>query len=203
MRSASPLLVLPMLAAACLAPAAAEAQVTKNPTSVFGGTYHVEPQHTEILFAVSHLGFTSYYGLFSGASGTLNLVPQDPARSSFSISVPTASVMAPSSKLVEELKGPGWLNAASYPTISLQSTKITPTGNGQAEITGNLTLHGVTRPITMTATFNGAGVNPIDHKYTVGFTAVGTLNRSQFGVSKYVPLVGDGVTVTISAAFEK
>ena len=68
---------------------------------------------------------------------------------------------------------------------------------------GNLTLHGVTRPETFSVKFNGAGVNPLDHAYTVGFEVRGQIKRSDFGVSKYVPLIGDSVDVIISAAFEK
>ena len=77
------------------------------------------------------------------------------------------------------------------------------TGARTADITGALTLHGVTQPLVLHARFNGAGVNPLDHAYTSGFEATGVIRRSEFGVAKYVPLVGDEVTLTISAAFEK
>ncbi len=70
-------------------------------------------------------------------------------------------------------------------------------------MTGDFTLHGVTRPLTLHASFNGAGVNPLSKAYTVGFQGTGVIRRSDFGVTKYVPLVGDEVRITISAAFEK
>jgi polyisoprenoid-binding protein YceI len=78
---------------------------------------------------------------------------------------------------------------------------VTPTGHGNAKIAGDLTLHGVTKPVVLATKFNGAGTDPITSAYTVGFNATTTIKRSDFGVSKYVPLVGDPVEITISAAF--
>ena len=80
---------------------------------------------------------------------------------------------------------------------------MTPTGPSTARIAGELTLHGVTRPVTLDARFVGAGTNPLDRSYTVGFEARGVIKRSDFGVSKYVPLVSDAVTMTLSGAFTK
>ena len=82
------------------------------------------------------------------------------------------------------------------------STKITPTGKGTATITGNLTLHGVTKPLTLKARFFGTGVNPLDKADTTGFEATGTIKRGDFGIKTYLPLVGDDVQLTISGAFE-
>ncbi len=84
-----------------------------------------------------------------------------------------------------------------------RSETVTSTGAATADVAGTLTLHGVTKPVTLHATFVGAGVNLLDHKETVGFQLSGTVKRSDFGVTKYVPLVSDDVTLMISAAFEK
>ena len=99
--------------------------------------------------------------------------------------------------------GADWLDAAKYPAMRFVSTKVTRTGKGTATITGNLTLHGVTRPATLNASFHAAAVNPMKKAYTIGFNATGTIKRSDFGVSKYVPLVSDETKLTITAAFEK
>jgi polyisoprenoid-binding protein YceI len=104
--------------------------------------------------------------------------------------------------LDEELKGPQWFDAAKYPAISFVSSKVTPTGRGTARVDGTLTMHGVSKPETLAVKFNGAAVNPIDHSYSVGFEASGSVRRSDFGVKTYVPLVGDDVTLMISGAFE-
>jgi polyisoprenoid-binding protein YceI len=203
-------LALPALtAAALLLPACATllqavaGPVTKDPARVIPGTYAVEPYHTQVLFSVLHFGFTNYYGTFSGASGTLTVVPQKPADMVVNISVPVASVATTSTKLDEELKTADWLDAAHFPAMEFHSTSVTVTSPTTADVAGNLSLHGITKPLTLHATFIGAGTNVLDHKETVGFQLTGTLNRSDFGVAKYVPLVSDEVTLLISAAFEK
>ncbi|MGI4977963.1 MAG: YceI family protein [Janthinobacterium lividum] len=180
------------------------AQVASHePSQVQAGTYAIDPQHTQVGFGVSHMGFTTYYGHFADASGTLELTPKNPAGSKLSVSVPTASVSTTSDKLDGELKGDQWFDAAKYPTITFTSTQIVPTGRGEAKVTGNLTMHGVTKPVTLDAKFVGAGTNPLDKKYTVGFAITGLVSRSEFGVKTYVPLIGDEVAITISGAFEK
>jgi polyisoprenoid-binding protein YceI len=192
-----------VLAGAAPACAPAYAQVTTtNPSAVRSGAYKVEPTHTRILFAVSHMGFTTWYGNFTGASGTLTLNPSKPDASTLTVSVPIASVSTTNATLDGELKEADWLNAAKYPTAVFTANRITATG-GTAKVAGTLTLHGVTRPVTFNVTFNGAGINPLDQAYTVGFEVQGTIKRSDFGVSKYVPLVGNEVSITVSAAFEK
>jgi len=191
------------LAAAALVPAGHAQTASTNPATVQSGHYVVEPYHTRVLFAVSHFGFTTYYGDFTQVSGTLDLAAGKRADSRVSISLPIATVSTTNPKLDEELKGPQWFNAAVFPTASFQSTRITPTGPSSAKVEGNFTLHGVTHPLILDVTFHGAGINVVDHNYTVGFDATGTLKRSDYGVTTYVPLVGDEVQLIISAAFEK
>jgi polyisoprenoid-binding protein YceI len=199
----------PLTAAALLLPAcaqilaAAAPPVIHDPLRVKPGTYAVEPHHTQVVFDVLHMGFTHYYGTFSDASGVLAYAAKKPGEMSVSISVPVASVSTTSPKLDEELKSADWLDATHYPTMVFRSTQVTQTGPDSADVAGMLTLHGVTKPLTLHATFVGAGVNILDHKETIGFQLTGTLKRSEFGVSKYVPLIGDAVSLTIAAAFER
>ncbi len=203
-------IALPALsAAALLLPAcaqllaAAAPPTIHDPSKVQPGTYAVDPTHTQVLFSVLHLGFTHYYGNFSGVSGSLSVVPDRPSAMAVSISVPIASVSTTSPKLDGELKSADWLDAARYPTMVFRSQTVTSTGPTTADVAGTLTLHGVAKPVTLHATFVGAGVNILDHKETVGFQLSGTVKRSDFGVTKYVPLVSDDVTLMISAAFER
>ncbi|WP_406237232.1 YceI family protein [Acetobacter orientalis] len=167
------------------------------------GTYALEPTHTQVVFSLLHFGFTPYYGLFSDASGTLKLDTAHPATSSLNVTIPVSSVQTTSGKLTDELKGADWFDAAHYPTATFVSSKVEPDGKGGATITGNFTLHGITKPLTLHAQYVGSGTNPMDKAYTVGFKATGTLKRSDYDVKKYVPLVGDDVTLTLSGAFEK
>ncbi len=182
---------------------AAAPPVTHDPARVKPGTYAVEPGHTQVLFSVNHLGFTVFYGNFSRASGTLSVVANKPQAMTVSISVPVDSVSTTSAKLDDELKSADWLNAGKYPAMTFRSTSVTSTGAGSADVAGLLTLHGVTKPLTLHAKFVGAGVNLLDRKETVGFSLTGALKRSDYGVTKYVPLVSDDVQLMISAAFEK
>jgi polyisoprenoid-binding protein YceI len=194
------------VALACLTlagSALAQPAPSTNPDAVQAGTYKVEPMHTRILFSVLHMGFTHYFGDFTGASGKLTLDPKNLAASSVQVSFPTGSVSTTNSTLDGELKSDGWLDASGSPAITFVSTQVTRTGANTARIDGNLTLHGVTRPVALNATFNAAGSNALSHKYTIGFDATGHLNRSDFGVKKYVPLISDNVDIVISAAFEK
>lgn len=198
-------LALSFAGAACSRPVQAQPVLTanKDPAAVQSGNYGVEPIHTRVLFAVSHLGFTTWYGNFTHVTGTLSLNPRDPTACKFDITLPIASVTTTNAKLDSELKSAQWLDAAKFPTAHFVSTKVVATGAGSADVSGDLTLHGVTKPLTLHVTFNGAGVNPLDKNYTAGFDARGTIHRSDFGVTKYVPLVGDDVELIISAAFER
>lgn len=173
------------------------------PIKVESGTYKVEPGHTQVVFSLLHFGFTHYSGLFSDVSGTLTLNSAHPAASKLEVSIPVSSVQTTSDKLTAELKEADWFDAAKYPTATFVSTQVTPDGKGGATITGNFTLHGVTKPITLQAHYVGSGVNPMDKAYTVGFQATGVIKRGDYGVKTYVPMVGDDVALTIAGAFEK
>lgn len=173
------------------------------PDTVQSGSYVVEPHHTRVQFAVDHMGFTEFYGDFSGPSGTLELNVQAPAHDRVDISIPTGSVSTTNATLDEELRGTQWLDAAANPTIHFVSDHVVPGGSGHAQIFGTLTLHGVSKPVVLDARFHGAGINPLDKAYTVGFDATAHILRSDFGVKTYLPLIGDSVEIRISAAFER
>jgi polyisoprenoid-binding protein YceI len=188
---------------AVLIAGSAFAAVSPDPMAVQAGTYSVEPSHTRVQFNVTHFGFTRYWGDVTGVSGSLVLDPKNAAADQVSVTIPVASVTTTNTKLDEELKSPMFLNGGAYPTISFVSKTVSQTGPTTADITGDLTLHGVTRPVTLKASFNAGGANPMSHKYTVGFDAHGVINRSDFGVKAFVPMVSDQTDITISAAFEK
>jgi polyisoprenoid-binding protein YceI len=166
------------------------------------GSYKVESYHTQVGFSISHFGFTNYSGLFSGATGSLQLDPAKLGTSKLDISIPVDTVTTTVSKLTDELKGDQWFDTAKFPKATFVSTQVVPTAEG-ATVTGNLTLHGITKPVVLHVRFIGAGVNPIDKAYTIGFEAIGTIKRSDFGVKTYLPAVGDEVQLSIAGAFEQ
>ena len=174
---------------------------TSDPNAVKAGTYKVEPYHTQIGFSISHFGFTDFAGFFSGASGTLVLDPAKPSAAKLEVSIPTSSVLTTVSILDDELKGAKWFDAPHYPAATFTSTKVTLISADSAEIVGNFTLHGVTKPVTLKAHLVGSGTNPLDKSFTVGFEATGTIKRGDFDIKQYLPLVGDDVRLTISGAF--
>ncbi len=184
-------------------PASAASPANPDPTAVTAGSYVVEPTHTRIRFTVSHMGFTDWYGDLSGATGSLVLDPSNLASAKVDVSMPAASVLTINSKLDGELKGPAWLDAAQFPDIRFVSTKVSRTGASTADMEGDLTLHGITRRVTLKVKFNGAGINPLDKAYTVGFNGSTSIKRTDFGLNTYIPLIGDDVQIEISAAFEK
>jgi len=193
------LLALALLAAQAAALAAYAPDT--NSADVKAGSYKVEPSHTRILFAVSHMGFTTWYGEFTGASGTLTLDPKALAATKFDITLPANTISTTNAKLDGELNSPEWFNTAKYPVIEFKSGTVVQTGKNTADVTGELTFHGVTRPEILQVTFNAAGINGLTNQYTAGFDATGVIKRSDFNQSTYVPLIGDDVRLIISAAF--
>src|SRR5579862_7663237 len=119
-----------------------------NPTlsTVKAGTYKVESYHTQVGFSLSHFGFTNYSGLFSGATGSLRLDPANPAASKLEVTIPVQSLLTTVPVLTDELKGDKWFDTAKFPQATFTSTSISAGPNGETVITGNLTLHGVTKP---------------------------------------------------------
>ena len=201
---ATPTLVLGLsLGLAAVGPARAQTAPTRDPAQIQAGSYAVDPGHTQVGFTVSHMGFSNYSGGFSEVSGGLELQPKNPGASRLTVSVPVASVATTSAKLTDELKSAQWLDAGKFPQMTFVSTKVVPEGEDKAKVTGDLTLHGVTKPVVLQVTLVGAGVNPLSKKYTVGFQATGVVKRSEFGVKTYVPLIGDDLHLTIAGAFER
>lgn len=178
-------------------------QAAQDAAAIQAGSYSVETTHTLVQFSVNHFGINDFFGTFPGASGSLSIDPKNIPATKLDVSVPVATVSTTNAVLDKELVSADWFDAAKYPTMRFTSTKVVQTGAKSATITGNLTIHGVTKPVTLNATFNAAAVNPISKAYTLGFKATGSINRTEFGVSKYAPLVSDETTITITSAFEK
>jgi polyisoprenoid-binding protein YceI len=198
--------IAPFALALVIAAVPASSQMPKEPPGkpdtarVTAGTYAIEPKHTQIRFTVLHFGFTPFSGFFSGASGSLAIDPAKPGAASVSIEVPTSTALVTVPKLTDELRSPMFFDPEKYPTMKFVSDKVVVHGT-HATIHGQLSLHGQTHPLTLEASFVGAGA--AFGKRTVGFTATGTLKRSDYGITAVLPLVSDEVQIDIAAAFEK
>jgi len=197
---------LALATAAVTLPAIAQMPTTPpgapDPARVKGGTYAVDGAHTEVLFEVDHLGFSTYWGIFHGATGSLTLDPAKPSAATVSISIPIAPVLTTSTELNAHLAKPEFFDTAKFPVATFKSTGVTVSGT-TAKIAGNLTIKGVTKPVVLDASFTGAGLGPMNKAENIGFEASTTIKRSDFGVSYGVPLVSDKVPLKITVAFEK
>jgi polyisoprenoid-binding protein YceI len=193
------------VAALVLTPLAVVAQspFTTEPAQVQAGTYELDASHGKVTWAVNHFGFSTYIGQFSGTAGTLTLDPKTPTASKLDVTVQTGSVGTLNEGLDTHLKSADFLDVAKFPTATFKATSIKLTGKTTADVAGDLTLHGVTKPIVLKAVFNQAGINPVNKVYTVGFDGETTIKRTDFGITTYAPAIGDEVKLTIEAEFKK
>lgn len=160
--------------------------------------YTFDKPHTQVIFSVNHLGFTNSYGRFLDYDGGFTLDRVDPTKSTVDATIKTASLDMGDGKWDEHLKSPDFFNVAQFPTMHFVSTKVTKTGEKTADVDGNMTILGVTKPLTLHVTYNNSGVFPMNDKmYVAGFSATAKLKRSDFGMTKYVPMVGDDVNITL------
>jgi len=204
------LLALPVLLAAPLVAQQMAAPGSRNPAAVSGGTYKVDPDHTLVQWQLDHLGFSSYFGIFGSVTGTLQLDPKALSSARVDVTIPVSKVTTASEALTAHLLRPGKdggkadFFGAAPPDARFVSTKVVPTGQS-AVISGNLTLNGVTKPLTLNAKFYGAGKMPaqMGGQENIGFEATGTLKRSDFGLATGIPMIGDTVNLKIAAAFQK
>ena len=169
---------------------------------VSAGSYSVESTHTQIQWTVNHFGFNDYFGIFGNPTGTMTLDPAKPNDAKLSIDIPVSDLATSSAKLNEHMKGKDFFDVANHPSAKFVSTKVTVTGT-EAVIIGNLTMLGITKPVTLNAKFTGAGTNTFNKKPTVGFQASTTIKRSDWGMAYGLPFVTDTVRLRISVAFEK
>ncbi len=179
--------------------------VSTDPRNAPAGAYQIETHHTQVLFAIPHLGITDYYGRFEKVSGTLNFNPGAPEKSSVSVAIETASANVVSEQLINEIVGPSVFDSAHFPTATFKSTSLERTGPVSGKMTGDLTIHGVTKPVTFDVTFNGGLPAPMGAAYDIGFHATATIKRSEFGLDKmmWASFVGDDVKLIIEAMFQQ
>jgi len=188
--------------------AAAAAPAAPKPPA---GAYTIDKPHTSVTFRVSHLGFSHYTARFGTVDGKLKFDPAHPAAMTVEATIDPKSLElnAPPAGFHDQLMGKSFFEAAKYPAITFKSTKVQVTGANAAKVTGDFTLHGVTKPVTLDVTYNGGyPANAMDPGGArVGFSAHGSFKRSAFGMGFGVPAagttmgVGDDVEVMIETEF--
>jgi polyisoprenoid-binding protein YceI len=162
------------------------------------GRYTIDPAQTFARFRVRYLGINHVDGTVPGASGTITIDPANLSDLALDVVMPATGIATQDGTFDDELKGPGLFDVAHYPTIRFAGHRLTPTGPNTARIEGEVTMHGVTRPLLLDATFTLASG-------TTGLSvnASGTLHRSEFGMTKYAPFVNDDVKIAITAVLNR
>ncbi|MEZ3500324.1 YceI family protein [Pantoea sp. KPR_PJ] len=160
--------------------------------------YELDPAHTSVIMTWTHFGFSHPTADIADTKGTLVFDSENPAASRVDVTLPITHIDSHVAALTKEFKGPEYFDTAKYPTATFHSTKVVAKGDNKFDVEGNLTLKGITKPVTLHATLNKQGEHPMVKKQAIGFDATGTIKRSDFKLDKYVPAVGDDVTLTIS-----
>lgn len=169
------------------------------------GDYVLDPAHTSVVWTLKHAGLSNYTARFDETSGALSFDPVSPQNSHVDIRINPASVSTGDTEFDDEIANKGsYFGAGKYPEIRFVSTSIKITGETTGDITGDLTFRGQTHPLTLNATFNGAGKSFGHSGKTLGFSARGSLKRSDFGLSHLISFgIGDEVTLTIETEFNE
>ncbi len=177
-----------------------------KPADLPAGHYVLDKTHASVVAKIKHMGFSNYQFRFTKVDASFDYDPKAPEAAKISVTIDPASVDTATGadafglKFNKELAGDGWLEANKFPTATFVSTKVEP---ATGKVYGDFTLHGVTKPIVLDVTFNGVGSGFVPGSVKTGFSASTTIKRSEFGVTKYVPLVGDDVQLNIEVEFDK
>ncbi|ARU93339.1 YceI family protein [Tatumella citrea] len=161
-------------------------------------TYQLDPNHTSVIVTWNHFGFSHPTANIPSTSGTLVFDPQHPAKAKLDVTIPVSQIDTHVPALTTEFRGDEYFDVAKYPTATFHSTKVVAKGHNKYDVYGDLTLKGITKPVTLHATLNKLGEQPMLKKPAVGFDATATLKRSEFKLDQFIPAVADEVTLTIS-----
>lgn len=181
------------------APAPVEAPFDVSATAP--GVYKSDAGHAYITFSYDHQGYSRPWLRWRTWTGDLNWNPADPAQSSINVVIDAASIDSGVDKLDEHLRSADFFDVANHPQITFTSTGVTVDGSSTAKVAGDLTIKGVTKPVTLDVKINRAADDDFAKGYKLGFSGRTSVTRSAFGVDKYVPFVGDDVEITVEAEF--
>ncbi|HVF36106.1 MAG TPA: YceI family protein [Candidatus Saccharimonadia bacterium] len=160
--------------------------------------YEFDENHQNVRFTFNHFGFSNISASFETVEGHLMIDPGDFSKSSVEVTIPIGSVHSGVAKFDEHLKSADFFDTGKYPNATFRSTKVEPGSDTKLKVTGDLTMHGVTKPVVLDVTVNKLGPHPMAKTEWAGFDAHTTINRSEFGLGLYSPNVSEQVDVNIS-----
>ena len=171
--------------------------VSADLSDVPSGKYTLDSSHGYITFTYSHLGFSNPRVGFNRFDTELELDSSNPENSAVEVKIDVASIDSRVAEFNDHLNGSDFFNTAEHPTITFKSTKVEVTGENTFDVTGNLTILGTTKPVTLATTINRAANHPMRNVPTVGVSATAKLMRSEWGLGAYVPAVSDEVELSV------
>jgi polyisoprenoid-binding protein YceI len=159
--------------------------------------YAFDPSHTSISYSIDHMGLSEMHGAFRKFDGALQLDTKDLSKSSVSVTIDATSIDTGVDKLDEHLRTPDFFDVGKFPQITFKSTKVEATGANTFKLTGDLTLHGVTKSVTLNASMRAIAAHPFRKVPAAGFLATGEIKRSEFGITTYPGALGEVVKIRI------
>jgi polyisoprenoid-binding protein YceI len=188
---------------ACTPLAVVTHNVSANEASVPAGRYRLDAHHWSVSFDVEHFKYSRFVMRFDKTTADLDWAKGGIEQSKVKVTIDASSLDTNDPVLDKMVKGGDILDVGGNPVISFESTNFRSYGGDKGELTGNLTIRGTTKPVTLQVTFSGHAPDPLTKQETLGFSADGHFSRGQFGLSTWYPAVGDDVHVAIQAEFEK
>lgn len=176
---------------------AAAAMMAFSAPALAADKYAFDAAHTQVIFSANHLGFSFSHGRFGKIDGSFTFDEKTPAQSAIDVTIDANSIDMGTEAWDKHMKSADFLNVEKFPSITFKSTGIEVTGEKAGKVTGDLTLLGVTKPVTLDVTYNGSGVHPYSKNQIAGFSAKGSFKRSDFGMEYGLPNVGDEISLII------
>ncbi|MBX3712760.1 MAG: polyisoprenoid-binding protein [Lysobacter sp.] len=161
-------------------------------------TYKIDANHTDVIASWSHFGFSNPIAHFGKVDGFITYDPAKVGESKVEVTIPLSGLNSHVSSFDEHLRSDDFFDAANHPDITFKSTSVKSAGKDKLAVTGDLTIKGITRSVTLDVTINKLGVQPMAKREAAGFEATTTIKRSDFGVGKYAPNVSDEVKISIT-----
>jgi len=154
------------------------------------GNWQLDPYHTQVEFSAKHLGMMTVRGHFTEVSATADIDPEHPETSSVEVTIPTVSIRTHNETRDNDLRSSNFLEVEKYPTITFRSTSVEPAGPDQYTLTGDLTIKGITRPVSLRVLKYGEFNDPTMMGHRIAYSAEGQLNRKEFGLNFNMMLDG-------------